>query len=313
MTTPATITFPARIPDQSGRCWLITGATRGIGRETARAAARAGARLILPARSAERAAELADQLRKTGVQISTPHLDLADLSSVRALPEQVDGAIDVLIDNAGAVTARRRETVDGFELMLGTNFLGPFALTNLLAGRVRDRVVIVGSNAHHGGRVDAADPHFRHRRWSIGAAYAQSKLCDMLWARALQQRLHGDDGDSDDNGGDGGGGGPDVQLAHPGWAYTDLQNATGVEVLDRGISAICRRLGQPAAQGALPVLAAATAQLPALSYLGPSGFRHLRGEPSLEQPSALALDDDAARAVWRLGVDQTGTDLPAGA
>jgi NAD(P)-dependent dehydrogenase (short-subunit alcohol dehydrogenase family) len=285
------------MPEQSGLTWLITGATNGIGREAARAAVSSGARLILPARNAERGRTLAEELRALGGEVEVRELDLADLSSIRRFADGLEEQVDVLVNNAGAVTPRRRETADGFEMTLGTNFLGPFALTNLIAGRVRGRIVIVGSGAHERGRVDAADPHFRHRRWSIAAAYAQSKLCDMLWARALQRRLAA------------AGSAVDVQLAHPGWAVTNIQNATGVAALDRVVTRICRGLGQSAADGALPVLEAATAELPPLTYLGPDGFRRWRGLPAPQQPSALARDDSAAEAVWSLGVRETGTDL----
>lgn len=284
------------LSDQSGRTWLITGATNGVGLETARSAARAGAHLILPARNAPRGELIADELRQLGAQVDTAPLDLADLASVRRFADTVNEPVDVLVNNAGTISTRRRESADHFELLLATNFLGPFALTNLIAEHLTERVVIVGSGAHRTGHVDAADPHFRHRRWTMSAAYAQSKLCDMLWAVALQSRLDGR-------------GSVQVQLAHPGWAVTNLQNATGIRQLDRAVTAVCGLFGQPAAAGALPILAAATAELPALSYLGPDGFQQLKGQPELQQPSALARDPAAAEAVWDLGVRETGTDL----
>ncbi|WP_146796907.1 SDR family NAD(P)-dependent oxidoreductase [Agrococcus baldri] len=287
-----------RIPSQSGRTWLVTGATNGIGREVMRAAARAGARVILPARDAERGAEVEAELRAIGAQARVLPLDLADLASIRAFAEALDEPVDVLVNNAGAVTPRRRETRDGFELVLGTNLLGPFALTCQIADRVRGRVVVVGSGAHRAGRIDARDPHFRHRRWSISAAYAQSKLGDMLWARALQRRLQLR------------GSGVDVQLAHPGWSHTNIQNVTGVALLDRIVTEVTRPIAQPPAAGALPLLAAAVAELPPLTYLGPDGWRRWRGRPAGEQPSALARDDSAADAVWALCARETGVDLP---
>ena len=285
------------LPSQSGRTWLVTGSTNGVGREVAQAASRAGARLIAPVRNVSRGQVLAEQLRRHGGDVVVHNLDLADLGSIHKFTSEFDEPIDVLVNNAGAVTPRRRETVDGFELILGTNFLGPFALTNRLAHLVRDRVVVVGSGAHHSGQVDAADPHFRHRKWSIAAAYAQSKLCDMLWARALNSKLA-------DSGRD-----VDVQLAHPGWAYTNIQNVTGRPTLDRAVSAVCRQLGQSAEDGALPVLAAAVNDVPPVTYFGPDGFRNLRGQPIHLEPSPLASDDQAAQAVWDLGVRETGTDL----
>ncbi len=299
-TSPSTPTT-GKLLDQSARTWLVTGATNGIGLEVAREAARAGARLVLPVRDAERGQAAAEDLRHFGAEVRVGQLDLADLASVRAFAAGLDEPVDVLVNNAGAVTPRRRETTDGFEMILGTNFLGPFTLTNLIAGHLRGRVVIVGSGAHQGGQVDAADPHFRHRRWSIAAAYAQSKLCDMLWARALQCRLTAQPATVD------------VQLAHPGWAVTNIQNATGVPVLDRAVTGVCRLIGQSAADGALPILEAAVTGLPPLTYLGPDGFRQWRGQPEPQQTSALARDDAAAEAIWDLGVRETGTDFSAAA
>lgn len=269
---------------------MVTGATHGIGQEVARAAVKAGARLILPARDLTRGHQVADELRQSGGEVQVLPLDLTEPESIAQFAASVEDTVEVLINNAGTVTPRRRETAHGQELMLSTNFLGPFALTNLLEEKLNGRVVIVGSEAHRSGAVDAADPHFRYRRWSLAAAYAQSKLCDMLWARALQQRLSA----------------VTVHLAHPGWAYTNIQNATGHRLLDAGVSAVCRRIGQPAAAGALPVLTAAVSALEPLSYIGPDGFRSWRGKPELQQPSPLAQDDDAAAAVWALGTRETG-------
>lgn len=287
-----------RIPGQRGRTWLVTGATNGIGRELARTAAAAGARLIVPARDAARGAALVAELEALGGAARALPLDLADLAAVEACAAAVDEPLDVVVHNAGAVAPRRRETRDGFELLLGTNVLGPHALMCGIADRLRDdaRVVVVGSGAHRAGRIDAADPHFRHRRWSTAAAYAQSKLAGMLWARALQRRLAAR-------------GSASVQLAHPGWAITNIQNVSGHAALDRLVTLATRPFAQSAAQGALPPLAAAVAELPPLTYLGPDGPRRWRGLPAPERPSDLALDDDAAEAVWALCVRETGRDL----
>ncbi|WP_238385349.1 SDR family NAD(P)-dependent oxidoreductase [Nesterenkonia muleiensis] len=285
------LTDASQMPAQTGRTWLVTGATHGVGQQVAQAAVRAGARLILPARDLARGQELAARARQAGGAVQLLPLDLTEPDSIEQFAAAVEGPVDVLVNNAGAVTPRRRETANGQELILATNFLGPFALTDRLREKLISRVVIVGSDAHRSGVVNAADPHFRHRRWSVAAAYAQSKLCTMLWARALQGRLTD----------------VSVQLAHPGWAFTNIQNVTGHRLLDAAVSAVCRPIAQSAAEGALPVLAAAVSPLNPLSYVGPDGFRALRGKPTLQKPSSLAQDDDAAEAVWQLGVRETGT------
>ncbi|MGI9586737.1 MAG: SDR family NAD(P)-dependent oxidoreductase, partial [Dietzia maris] len=165
--------------------------------------------MILAVRDTERGRQVAAQLPG---ETRVVDVDLASLESVRRAAgeltgvgggdaegragglagEKADGEveqIDVLVNNAGAITPRRCETADGLEMLLGVNVLGPFLLTNLLLPLVRRRVVIVASNAHKRGSFDVDDPHCRRRRWTPAAAYSQSKLGDMLWGLALDQRL----------------------------------------------------------------------------------------------------------------------------
>lgn len=277
------------MPDQTGCRWLITGATNGLGEATARAAAAAGATLVLPARRVERAQELNQEW---GGRHQVVELDLASLESVRAAAAQVTDDIDVLVNNAGTVTRRREETDDGFEMMLGVNFLGPFALTHLLLPQVRGRVVIVASDAHQRARMDFVDPHFRQRRWGIASAYGQSKLADMLWGLDLERRLRGSD--------------VDVQLVHPGWVLSNIQSAVGNETVERIITTISQPLAQTADKSALCTLFAATMDLPSCSYVGPDGLRELRGWPSLLGRSANASDVRRASELWDFAVRETG-------
>lgn len=141
MATVNTHRLPYRLADQSGRTWLITGATNGIGREAARAASQAGARVIITARNAERGEALRAELGNAAVL----RVDFADLGSIAAGAAALAEPVDVLINNAGTISPARAETVDGHELLIGTNFLGPFAFTNLIMEHVRDRVVIVAA------------------------------------------------------------------------------------------------------------------------------------------------------------------------
>ncbi|WP_431814051.1 SDR family NAD(P)-dependent oxidoreductase [Kocuria sp. cx-455] len=282
------------LPDQSGRTWLITGATSGIGRELALGVAAAGGVVVAPARNRERAASLVTATSGSAGRIETPSMDLADLGSVRRFANSLTTDIDVLVNNAGAVSPKRRETADGFEMLLGTNFLGPFALTNLIGDRVRERIVITGSDSYKVGRVDMNDPHFRRRRWNPLTAYSQSKLCDMLWARALQERL---------------GSRVVVTCAHPGWAATGLQNVTGSEFLDQMVVRLTSPFSQSTADGALPLAEAAVGNYPPLSYIGPDGFMKWRGKPEAQEVSRRGRSTLGADAVWALGVRETGTDL----
>lgn len=269
------MSLPTTLPDQPGRTWLVTGATNGLGREVARG----------------------EWTRRELGAASVIDVDLASQASVREATARVQEPIDVLVDNAGTITARRVESIDGHELVFATNVLGPFALTNRLVDRLRGRIVIVGSGAHKRSRIDFTDPHFRRRRWSVSAAYGQSKLADMLWALALQQKLTDRHHPAT------------VQLAHPGWALTNLQNATGHARLDDAITAACRPFAQPADTAAASILVAATADLPPVSYIGPGGLGGLRGAPAHASRSPAARDRSLAAAVWRLAAEETGTDL----
>lgn len=297
-----------KIPDLSGQTWLITGATSGVGLETARAASGHGARVVLAVRDTARGREVAQTLPGPSRVVE---LDLASLESVRrAAAELRDGEpepIDVLVNNAGAITPRRRETADGFEMLLGVNVLGPFLFTNLLLSQVRRRVVIVGSNAHKSATFDFDDPHFRNsdgrspqgrRRWSPAAAYAQSKLGDLLWGLGLDQRLR-------DGRAEAAAAGVDVQLTHPGWAATGISNATGNAVLDRVITGVCSVFAQPASQAAFTTLFAATRPLPPCSYTGPDAMGHLRGMPTLIGRSSEASDPAIAERFWEFAKSET--------
>ena len=146
---------PSRLGNLTGKRIVVTGATNGVGLATAAALARAGAHVILAVRNVELGAERAAEM---GGDTAVVKLDLADLSSVRTFPDLLDGDVDVLVNNAGVVVQTRSETVDGFEMTLGTNFLGPFALTNLMFPRVRSQIINVGSDAHRSAKIGLDDP-----------------------------------------------------------------------------------------------------------------------------------------------------------
>ncbi|AXK44305.1 SDR family NAD(P)-dependent oxidoreductase [Brachybacterium saurashtrense] len=280
-------------PDLRGRRIVMTGASDGLGREAALQLARWGAELVLAVRTRTkgetvRARLVAETGREDAAQLVD--LDLDDLSSVRAGAEEIlrrcaPTGIDLLLHGAGLVTRRREETADGFERMLGVNALAPLLLTDLLLPAVRERVVVVTSHAHTFGRFVRDDPHFRRGGWSLRAGYGRSKLVTMLWGRELAAQLHES------------GTGVDLQLVHPGWVLTNLQNATGSARLDAMVTAASRPLAMPTVQGAAPVLLAATQPLPPGSYIGPDGRGALRGRPTLLRRSEAALDRDLAREV----------------
>ncbi|WP_235585549.1 SDR family NAD(P)-dependent oxidoreductase [Serinicoccus chungangensis] len=235
-------------PDLRGRTVVMTGASDGIGRESALHLARWGARLVLPVRDRAKGERVRARLLREGSRggddaVTLVDLDLADLASVRRAATDIRGLLGAeradLVHVAGVVSPGRRETVDGFELLLGVNALAPMLLTESLLPVVRERVVLVTSHAHTSGRTDHDDPHFRRTRWTLPRAYSRAKLTAMLWGLDLGARKPA---------------GTQVQLTHPGWVVTNLQNASGDDRVDRLVTAASRPLAMTAAQGAASVL-----------------------------------------------------------
>lgn len=279
MTTPWT---EEDIPDLHGQTWLITGAGSGIGRETAIFANTHGARLVLACRDLDKAKVFAQTLRKAEVF----HLELSSFDSIRTAAREC-GPIDVLINNAGVGAATYQLTEDGFEYDWAVNFLGPFLFTKLILPKIRRRIVITGSLAHQWAQLDLDDPNFEHRKWTIRAAYAQSKLAAMLWAVELNKRLLEVNS------------AVDIQIAHPGWAATNLGlPAVSNSILFWGAKYVAPILAQSARQGALSTMYAATGDLKPGSCVGPSGAFQIRGNPMVVSRADNAQDPQRALDVW---------------
>ena len=279
------------LPRLDGRTVVITGATSGIGEAAATELARVGARVVLAVRNSERGAQIAAGL-PGGAEAR--QLDLTDLASVRAFAAAWEGPIDVLINNAGVMAVPEGRTKDGFETQIGTNHLGHFALTGLLLGHIRSRVVQVASGAHRMGKIDLEDLNWERRTYRRWPAYGQSKLANLLFVHELQRRLTEV--------------GSPVRAvaAHPGYAATELQSRTG-NALQNGLMAIGNRLiAQSGEQGAWPTLFAATQELPGAAYIGPGGPGELRGSPAPASRSGAARDDATARGLWALSEQLTG-------
>ena len=283
----------ADIPDQTGRTVVVTGANSGLGAATARALAARGATVVLACRSIPKAEQAAETM--TG-EVAIRQLDLADLASVRAFAT-ASGRIDVLVNNAGVMAVPKRRTSDGFEVQIGTNFLGPFALTGLLLPKITDRVVTVTSFAHYLGRISFTDLNWRQRRYRRWSAYAQSKLADLLFAFELDRRLRAV-------------GAPVRSIAaHPGYAATELQSHT--ESIQHRVLAVTNGLfGQSAADGALPTLYAATAPDAVGGALyGLDGLGGLRGKPRRVGSSRRSRDAALAARLWAMASELTGVDF----
>jgi NAD(P)-dependent dehydrogenase (short-subunit alcohol dehydrogenase family) len=284
----------ADLPRQDGRTFVITGANSGIGLVAARELARAGGRVVLAVRDPARGEQAAATIEG---ETEVRPLDLADLASVHAFADAWDGPLDVLVNNAGVMATPQRRTKDGFELQIGTNHLGHFALTNLLLRDVTDRVVTVSSGAHRGGSIRLDDLNWERGRYFRWRAYGQSKLANLLFTLELQRRLAE--------------AGSDLRAvaAHPGYARTNLQHHTE-SILHRGVMVITDLTGQSEEMGALPTLYAATQDIPGGSYVGPDGFAEQRGHPRLVGRSKAASDEQTARRLWELSEELTGTTFP---
>jgi NAD(P)-dependent dehydrogenase (short-subunit alcohol dehydrogenase family) len=277
---------------------VVTGANSGLGLVAARELGRAGARIVLAVRDATRGERAAATI--PGAAEVRP-LDLADLGSVRAFAEAWEGDLDVLINNAGVMAVPERRTADGFELQIGTNHLGHFALTNLLLPHVRDRVVTLSSGAHRIGGLDVADLNWERRRYQRWRAYGQSKLANLLFVLELQRRLA--EARSELR----------AVAAHPGYAATNLQSRTE-NPLQNAVMAVGNRVfAQSDEMGALPTLYAATQDIPGGSFVGPDGPGEQRGHPRLVGRSRAADDTAAARALWARSEELTGVRFPLAA
>jgi NAD(P)-dependent dehydrogenase (short-subunit alcohol dehydrogenase family) len=305
----------ADIPDQSGRIALVTGANSGIGLVAARELAGAGAAVKLACRDTAKGDVAAAAIRDgfPAAEVEVLEVDLADLGSVRELASGIGvERLDLLVNNAGVMASPRRETADGFELQLGTNHLGHFALTGLLLDKLKAspgaRVVTVSSGAHRIGRInfDNLQGERRYMRWN---AYGQSKLANLLFAFELNRRAEA------------AGLALRSMAAHPGYAATNLQSSgPGIgggitAVLNKTVMAVSNRLiAQSSEMGALPTLYAATfPDLPGGSYIGPDGLLEQRGHPKPVGSSAAARDPKAARRLWEVSEELTGVEfgLPA--
>jgi NAD(P)-dependent dehydrogenase (short-subunit alcohol dehydrogenase family) len=283
---------------QDGRTFVITGANSGIGLEAARALGAAGARVVVACRDTSKGERAIAGLDGS---FDVRRLDLADLASVRAFAAELEGDVDVLIDNAGVMAVPRGQTADGFELQLGTNHLGHFALAGLLLPRIRDRIVTIASQAHRTGRINFGDlqSERHYQRW---IAYGQSKLANLLFMMELQRRL------------DAAGSPLRSVAAHPGYSATNLQSHTQ-SIQDQIMGVFNHLIAQSAAMGALPTLYAATEDVPGAAYVGPDGLFEQRGHPKLVDMSGAAKDPEAARRLWELSEELTGVTyaLPRGA
>jgi len=282
------------VPDQHGRRFVVTGASGGLGLETARVLAERGAEVVLAVRNPGKGEAAARTM--TGA-VEVRRLDVADLASVREFAGEI-GAVDVLINNAGVLAVPYALTGDGFETHLATNHLGHYLLTNLMLPQLRDRVVVVSSDAHRAGELDLTDLNWERRAYKPFAAYGASKLANLLFLAELQRRLTAS--------------GSTLRAigSHPGSTATSITGNTG-NAFKTWVGSWGHKLaGMPVWKGALTTLYAATMDLPGNSFIGPDGFKEFKGWPTGVGRSREAVDPALALGLWEASEEMTGTGFP---
>jgi NAD(P)-dependent dehydrogenase (short-subunit alcohol dehydrogenase family) len=294
------------IPSQTGRVAIVTGTNSGLGFVTARELARAGATVVMTSRDPVRGADAEQRLREAvpDADVRLEALDLASLASIRDFCARMIAAydgIDVLVNNAGVMAIPRATTADGFEMQLGTNHFGHFALTGqLLPGLLKrpgSRVVTISSAAHKVGSINFDDLLGEKSYWSW-RAYAQSKLANLLFAYELQRRLAASRAAT-------------ISVAaHPGYASTNLQ-AVGPQQSGNKVMGLLMNLGnvafgQSADDGALPQLYAATApDVEGGQFFGPSRMMESRGAPKRVDSTSRSKDPELAARLWAVSEELT--------
>ncbi len=298
----------SKIGDQSGRVFVITGATNGIGFESADALAEHGATVVLASRSEERTKECAEKLKaKYGNQnIAAVKLDLSSLKSVHECAEKLRSLytnIHVLINNAGVMVPPYTITEDGFELQFGTNHLGHFVFTGLLLPNLMatpgSRVVTLSSTAHLRGKINFDDLK-SEKRYIANLAYAQSKIANLLFAYELQRRLEKANART-------------ISVAaHPGWSRTGLQVHAVSKAWVRTLFAMFEPIfSQDARAGAQSMLMAATDPLVrGGEYFGPDGFGGSKGNATRVDSNALSHDEALQKKLWSVSEELTGLKFP---
>jgi NAD(P)-dependent dehydrogenase (short-subunit alcohol dehydrogenase family) len=292
----------SQMPDLTGKRFLITGATSGIGLAATTELARRNANVVITARSVEKAR---DAIKKIGPGLVDYILmDLTDLESVKRAAARVDRAFDVVVLNAGVMATPFTKTVDNFELQMGTNHLGHFAFAGLIKNQIKDRLVVVSSFAHKMGSfgdnsLDAIRNLClgigKYQKWQV---YGASKLANLLFVSEIE-RLRIEKNWSF------------IPLAvHPGYSDTNLQAVAsqmrGAATEEKITMMINKILAQPASQGALPTLAACVyPDLIGASFIGPNGFMEMHGTPKLTRAIALAYDQLLAKNLWQVSEELT--------
>jgi len=286
------------INEQKGKTIIITGATSGLGKEATRVLAKKNATVIMAVRNTQKAEMVVSEIRKeyANVKIDIRDLDLGSLDSISSFAKGVledYKKLDILINNAGIMMCPYSKTKNGFEIQMGTNHLGPFALTGLLMPLLLNtknaRIVSTSSVAHNQGNIDFTDINWEKRKYDTSKAYSDSKLANLYFSYELKRRLENVENP------------PLVVTAHPGGTKTDLARHSGI------LNVFMNLLFLPVEKGVLSTLRAATdVNAKSGDYYGPGGFMQVRGFPELVQSSKMSHNLTNAKRLWDLSEQLTG-------
>ncbi|MCC5945332.1 MAG: SDR family NAD(P)-dependent oxidoreductase [Bernardetiaceae bacterium] len=286
-----------QIPDLKGKVVIITGATSGLGKEATKVLAQKNATVIMAVRNTKKGKVVAQEIKNTTLQakIDIKAMDLSSLESVKCFAKDVLSSykhLDVLINNAGIMACPYDKTKDDFEIQMGTNHLGHFALTGLLMPLLEQtknaRIVATSSLGHRVGNINFDDINWEKRKYNSSQAYADSKLANLYFAYHLAEKLKAKNKDIK------------VTAAHPGWTRTDLQKHSWyMRMLNPLFS-------QGTDQGVLPTLRAAfDEKAQSGDYYGPSRFFEMHGSPIVVKSNARSLDKTMAKKLWDISESLT--------
>ncbi|MCG8589464.1 MAG: oxidoreductase [Proteobacteria bacterium] len=295
--------------DLSGQLALITGASGGLGAETARALASKGARVVLTARDLQKGEAAAQTIREaTAAEVQVEELELASLASIRAFAERFlakHEALHILVNNAGVMACPEAKTQDGFELQFGTNHLGHFTLTGLLAPALLRgapaRIVSVSSRGHQQSPVRFDDLAFEKEPYEKWVAYGQSKTANVLFAVELERRL--------------GERGVHANAIHPGVIATDLSRHMQQEDFEhiRKRAGGAMKLKSVESGAATQVYAATAPELDGRGgrYLEDCHVAEVNDDPEArEGVRSYAVDPELAKRLWAVSEELVGQSLP---
>jgi NAD(P)-dependent dehydrogenase (short-subunit alcohol dehydrogenase family) len=286
------------IPNLEGKVAIITGATSGLGKEAAKVLSSKGAKVIMAVRNTKKGDTVVQEIKDVipNASIDVRKLDLDSLKSVKEFSDGVSASydrLDILINNAGVMACPFSKTTDGFEIQMGVNHLGHFALTGhlmpLLKKTKDSRIVATSSIAHRQGNINFDDINWADREYATGKAYGDSKIANLYFTYELARKLKGDPN------------APKVTAAHPGWTSTDLQRHS---LVFRILNPI---FSQKVENGVLPTLRAAVDEdAKSGDYYGPAGFQEMKGAPVVVKSNELSHNEANAKRLWEVSEKMTG-------